>query len=733
MTNEFKNNLFKPFINYFLLVGLLLFTACTGHHVLLEYPAYTDNLPQITTGFYSVHTIINGVPSDKIGSEFLGKLVYLYKDDFFIDKQYYSGIKGSFLPNYYIKTKLVNAKNIYFWQDAENEDQKGDIQFYELTEDRIVAEITTDKDQKEEVEFRFYGHQISEDKLKVVPIAHRGLCYQPPNNYDGIFPANTTPSFEAALSSGYKGFELDVRVTKDKRFIISHDEDLSAATTLHGYVKDKNISDFENALVIKSAFIPEKKATAFEAFIAAPMSPLYDVLYEFIDDPRLQKIVVDIKPDTDENIYTAAKHDFEKFTEEQQKKILFLTRTESSAKLLIELCPFSDVALEGSIGPEPVEELEKFYPEAVGLPRQSHNTISFGANIILAAKSIETSQEMIGQAMDLSRQNNYKIIMWTFSKDWRLSFLRENEFYPDFILLDIPYYQYALQQLKYTKEKELIIADRDTVKEKFSNPIHKRIFNSTVKDFWFQSRTLLELTYGQGKPNQNNFTSNFAPVGNWELKLGRSELDEFSKTNASLNEWYFFFSYASTSSAISKMEADEVSSKFFRFGFGRTEGLGYFGHNLSFIPFVSQSLMLTKLDDFGYSQDDLPEPDQEILNTYLNALRFSDRALYGFKFDIVTSFQLTANYETSIIYPRYLFLKWAVSFVLAEAGYHALGNALGKFVDDYPVAGPIINFLVRSGYLYAYYALRKNNMNWPFSTDAPLRYEGFNFGVSVVF
>ena len=53
-----------------------------------------------------------------------------------------------------------------------------------------------------------------------MPIAHRGLCYQPPNNYDGIFPANTFPAFESALVSGYKGFELDVRVTKDKRFII---------------------------------------------------------------------------------------------------------------------------------------------------------------------------------------------------------------------------------------------------------------------------------------------------------------------------------------------------------------------------------------------------------------------------------------------------------------------------------------------------------------------------------
>jgi len=721
---------------YLLILTVLVFTGCAGHNVLLDFPPYTDNLPPITTGFYSVHTIVNGVSSEKIGSEFLGELVYLYKDDFFIDKKYYSGIKGSFLPNYYIKTKLVDTKNFYYWQDAENEELKGDIKLYEITENRIVAEITTNKNQKEEVEFRFYRSQISGDSLKVIPIAHRGVCYQPPNNYDGIFPANTGPAFETALASGYEGFELDVRVTKDKRFIISHDEDLSAATTLHGFVKDKYLSDFQNALVIKSAFIPEKKSTAYEAYIAAPMRPLYDILYHYIDDPRLQKMVVDIKPDTDENIYEAAKHDFEGLTEAQQKKILFLTRTESSAKLLRELCPNSDIALEGSIGPEPVEELEKYYPESVGLPRGSHNTISFGANIILATQSIETSTEMIRKAMELSQQNNYKIIMWTFAKDWRLNFLRENEFYPDFILLDIPYYQYALHQMKYAREKGLVIAVKDTVTEKFTNPIYKRVYNNFVADFWFQSRTLLELTYGQGNLHQSNFTSNFAPVGNIELKVGRSEIDKFSKTNASLNEWYAFFSYINTSSAISKIEADEVSTKLIRFGFGKTEGLGYYGPNLSFIPFISQSLMLTKLDDFGYSQgsgqDELPINDQEIINNYLNALRFSDRTLYGFKSDILSTFQLTANYETSIIYPRYLFLKWSVSFILAEAGYQVIDYALGKFVDDYPVAGPIINILVRSAYLYSYYLVRGKNMNWPFSTEAPLRYEGFNFGVSVV-
>jgi hypothetical protein len=61
-------------------------------------------------------------------------------------------------------------------------------------------------------------------------------------------------------------------------------------------------------------------------------------------------MTVGIKPDTDENIYAAAKHDFEELTEVQQKKILFFARNESITKLLKILWSFSDVALEGSMG-----------------------------------------------------------------------------------------------------------------------------------------------------------------------------------------------------------------------------------------------------------------------------------------------------------------------------------------------------------------------------------------------
>jgi len=549
-------------LKYSSLVLFFLFTACSGHHVLLNFPDYTDELPQIATGYYSVHPIINSIPSEKMGNEFLGELVYLYKDDYFDNGKYFSGIKGSFLPDDYIRTKLVNGKNIYYWHNAEDKNKNGEITFKSISKTKLVAEIMTESQDKIDVELRFYGDQISDDSLKVIPIAHRGLCYQPPTNYDGIFPANTFPGFEAALVSGYKGFELDVRVTKDKRFMISHDEDLSASTTLRGFVRDKNLSDFENALVIKSAAIPENQATAEEAFIAAPMKSLYEVFYHFIDDPRLTKMVIDVKPDTDENLLAAAKHDFEGLSIERQKKVMFLTRTESMAKIFRDICPYSDIALEGSIGTEPVDELDRFFPEAVGLPRGAHNTISFGANWILVFKSIETSQEQISSVLNNAKKYDYKMLMWTFAKDWRLEFLGENELLPDYILCDIPYYQYALHQMKYAKQKEIKLEDKKERIAKYENPIYKRVYKQYVADFWFQSRTLFDFTYGVGSPNESKFTNSFAATGNWELKFGRSELDKFSKTNALINEWYLFVAYSSSSTSLTQSTSDQVNTEF---------------------------------------------------------------------------------------------------------------------------------------------------------------------------
>jgi len=247
---------------------------------------------------------------------------------------------------------------------------------------------------------------------------------------------------------------------------------------------------------------------------------------------------------------------------------------------------------------------------------------------------------------------------------------------------------------------------------------------------------MLQLTYGIGKPNQYEFENSFAPVGNWEFKLGRSVLNKFAKSNVSLDEWYIFFSYLNSNAAISDTEPSEVTTKSYRFGFGRTEGFGYTGPSVAFVPYVSQSLLWTKLDDFSDeikpAEGETPSNDFEILNRYWGTYRFGDRSLYGFKLDILSWVEIIANYETAVVYPRHQFLEWLVSYGVVQIGYNTLGYYTSKLVDDKPVIGPIVNFLVRTGYLYAYYLLREQNMNWPFSSEAPLRYEIFNFGVSLV-
>ena len=50
-----------------------------------------------------------------------------------------------------------------------------------------------------------------------------------------------------------------------------------------------------------------------------------------------------------------------------------------------------------------------------------------------------------------------------------------------------------------------------------------------------------------------------------------------------------------------------------------------------------------------------------------------------------------------------------------------------------PIAGPIVNFLLKNALSYGSFELRKKYMNWPFETVSPLMFENFKIGLSFVF
>ncbi|MBE6032640.1 MAG: glycerophosphodiester phosphodiesterase [Clostridiales bacterium] len=55
-------------------------------------------------------------------------------------------------------------------------------------------------------------------------VAHRGL-----HNNEGPAPENTVPAFQAALDAGF-AIELDIQMTKDKKVVVVHDENLKRLT-----------------------------------------------------------------------------------------------------------------------------------------------------------------------------------------------------------------------------------------------------------------------------------------------------------------------------------------------------------------------------------------------------------------------------------------------------------------------------------------------------------------------
>ena len=67
-------------------------------------------------------------------------------------------------------------------------------------------------------------------------IAHRGLT-------SVKYPENTLPAFEVACKSKFWGIEYDVRETYDKKLVICHDEDVSAASDGKGRICELRLKE----------------------------------------------------------------------------------------------------------------------------------------------------------------------------------------------------------------------------------------------------------------------------------------------------------------------------------------------------------------------------------------------------------------------------------------------------------------------------------------------------------
>jgi len=257
----------------------------------------------------------------------------------------------------------------------------------------------------------------------------------------------------------------------------------------------------------------------------------------------------------------------------------------------------------------------------------------------------------------------------------------------------------------------------------------------------FGNSPYLELNYGFGTPKLKAYDADFAKTGMVELRLGyRSVDDYYSDYIIKSSDNYTFVQYISTELGSANVNNNsELQVDSWRFGFGNLRGIGYRIGKVSIIPFNEMHFDWSNLDFKNLSPYSLfyftnnSALDTKPLDIYGDNIRFGTTTAAGLKLEISNSISLNNSYEMSVVYPRHLFWKNAGSLVIEAIGSGFVDFFVDEVMDSTPEAGPILNVLLKGGLNYAFYSLRRENMNWPFGGVNPVTFEHYKIGLTFTF
>lgn len=252
------------------------------------------------------------------------------------------------------------------------------------------------------------------------------------------------------------------------------------------------------------------------------------------------------------------------------------------------------------------------------------------------------------------------------------------------------------------------------------------------------SNPFIEVNYGIVNLKHRDFSTDFQKLGVGEVKLGFSSRDVyFENYITEFDEKFFFVSNISRDFSNEDLVTD-VEMKAWRFGMGTREGYGYrFGRTFAILPYHQSAFAWTRLN---YVQPNintfipvLSDNDNNILDRYENNFRFGTIAEGGLMLEFGSLVSVNAAYEASVIFPRFMTWKYFGSLAIEGAGIAFIDYFVDEVMDSSPAAGPIVNFVLRNAFSLAMHSLKKEQMNWPFSTETPMTFETVKVGMSFRF
>lgn len=262
--------------------------------------------------------------------------------------------------------------------------------------------------------------------------------------------------------------------------------------------------------------------------------------------------------------------------------------------------------------------------------------------------------------------------------------------------------------------------------------------NFEFGSYYSGTKDFVEVSYGIGSLN-NKMLSNASDLNKLSLSeviIGRRSQKPAAKYKLiEFNDNYLFSSFANDYKENIK-DNTKIGFDIWRFGFGYRKGFAYRLGNFSISPYYhiglvwnKTNIILPRIEDNIFPLDDL-----KTLKFFDDEIKFGTSNIGGLDLKLSSTFGIGASYETSVIFPYYKTWKQIGSLLIETFAQTSIDFLTeGVIIDVIPELTPILYFALKNGLSYYLFTLKKDDMNWPFKTTAPLTMETFKVSLNVTF
>lgn len=196
---------------------------------------------------------------------------------------------------------------------------------------------------------------------------------------DHLYPQNSLIALERAVEHGFTGIEFDVFKTKDNKFVLAHDDDITKVSSCSGTISNMTEAETKECNIIKNTLLPIGQFPLKKVKEPQPLTTLDDVVNKLFFDDRVQFIWVDMKDQSLEVIPVLRKL-VDQLGDKSifDKVIINNASVELLARLKVEVPEFK-YSLEGKWGSEPLTDYET-YLEGAG---STHDMVSLNVGIYM--------------------------------------------------------------------------------------------------------------------------------------------------------------------------------------------------------------------------------------------------------------------------------------------------------------------------------------------------------------